>query len=112
MSKIATGTPAGYVKRRLGGGLVLLAAPTVGAICAAHGTIAVMTLDVVIDAREQHREERRRDDLPDLEEDEAQASDEAATHARTLARNVPGVSCRAGRYATAAIGSRTSLDFG
>src|SRR5438477_339128 len=55
---------------------------------------AVAALDVLVDPRQHHRDKRGEEQSPDLEEDEAQASDQTATHARTLASCMPGVGWR------------------
>jgi hypothetical protein len=47
--------------------------------------LGVTLLDVRVDAREEHREDRGERELPDLEQDESEASDETTAHVRTLA---------------------------
>src|SRR5512135_171504 len=77
------------VTRRLCGG-VALSAPAVCAPRTAGRAATVPSLDVVVDAREEHREEGGRHEPPDLHEDEPETSGETAAHAPTLARSVPG----------------------
>src|SRR5581483_4829724 len=71
----------------------LLAAFAIRAPRAARDPIAMPPLDVVVDARQQHREQGGGDEPPDLEEDETEATDEATTHATTLASRVPRDRC-------------------
>src|SRR5919204_6785987 len=84
MSKIATGIRSYGSSRcrsarrpRVG---LLLSATAVGPVRPTHRGAAVMAFHIVVDAREDHRDERREDELPQLEEQESQASDQAATH--------------------------------
>src|SRR6266581_3944130 len=65
---------------------LLLSARTVGAPGLPRPAVTVLAFDVIVDARKEERGER---EPPQLEEQKAEASDEAAPHARTLAIRVP-----------------------
>ena len=56
-------------------------------------------LDIRVDAREHHRKQRRKQDLPQLEEQQSQTAHQATAHGATLATDVPAHAIALGQEA-------------